>query len=165
VLAAMLIQPSTNSKTKRSIMKQLTLLLALTTIISCNQTSVKSSSTTPINIDSLTATFNAGWNNKDSAAIMKTIADNAILRHGSSIYKGHSAIANKWVSDGVKFISNLTTSSLMKDSDDKIAYDGGTFTHNISIPGQPLHKTEGNYNFVWIKQQNGEWKLKFIHVY
>jgi ketosteroid isomerase-like protein len=126
---------------------------------------VKSSSTTPINIDSLTATFNAGWSNKDSAAIMKTIADNAILRQGSSIYKGHSAIANKWVSGGVKVISNVATSSLMKDSDDKIAYDGGTFTHDITIPGQPLHKTKGNYNFIWTKQQNGEWKLKFIHVY
>ena len=146
-------------------MKQLTFLLAWTAIINCNQTSVNSSSTTPINIDSLTATFNDGWNNKDSAAIMKNIAENAILRQGSSIYKGHSAIANKWVSDGVKFISDLRTSSLMKDNDGKIAYDGGTFTHNIMIPGQPLHKTEGNYNFVWTKQQNGEWKLKFIHVY
>jgi ketosteroid isomerase-like protein len=78
------------------------------------------------------------------------------------IYKGHSAIANKWVSDGVKSIGEVTTSSLMKDSDDKIACDRGTFTHNITIPGQPLHKTEGNYNFVWTKQQNGEWKLKLL---
>jgi hypothetical protein len=51
-------------------MKQLTVFLALGTILSCNEGSDKITSTTRVNVDSLTAAFLAGWNNKDSAAIM-----------------------------------------------------------------------------------------------
>ena len=88
-------------------MKQLTLLLALATVISCNQTTEKTISPTPVNVDSLTATFLAGWNNKDSAAIMKTIADNAVVMNDSLIHNGHLAIANNWISGGVKVLSNI----------------------------------------------------------
>lgn len=145
-------------------MKQLTLLLALATVLSCNQTTEKNSSTTPVNVDSLTATFLEGWNNKDSAAIMKTIADNAIVMNDSLIHKGHSAIANNWISGGVKVLSNIKTSSVIKDSDNKIAYDGGTYALDLTPPGGPVLKEKGNYNLVWTKQQNGEWKLTLIHI-
>jgi ketosteroid isomerase-like protein len=145
-------------------MKQLTLLLALATVISCNQTTEKSASTLPVNIDSLTATFLAGWNNKDSSAIMKTIADNAIVMNDSLIHNGRSAIANNWISGGVKVLSNIKTSSVIKDSDNKIAYDGGTYTLDLTPPGGPVLKEKGNYNLVWTKQQNGEWKLTLIHI-
>jgi ketosteroid isomerase-like protein len=145
-------------------MKQLTLFLVLATIISCNQTAEKSTSTTPVNIDSLTATFLAGWNNKDSAAIMKTIADNAVVMNDSLIHNGHSVIANNWISGGVKVLSNIKTSSVIKDSDNKIAYDGGTYTLDFTPPGGPVLKEKGNYNLVWTKQQNGEWKLTLIHI-
>ncbi len=145
-------------------MKQLTLLLALATVISCNQTTEKSSSALSVNVDSLTATFLAGWNNKDSVAIMKTIADNAIVMNDSLINNGHSAIANNWVSGGVKVLSNIKTSSVIKDSDNKIAYDGGTYSLDLTPPGGPVLKEKGNYNLVWTKQQNGEWKLTLIHI-
>jgi len=145
-------------------MKHLTFLLALGTIISCNQAPDKTTSTTPINIDSLTATFVAGWNNKDSAAIMATIAENAIVMNDSLIHNGHSAIADKWVSGGVKMLSNIQTSSLMKDNDARIAYNGGTYTLDLTPPGGPVLKEKGNYNLVWTKQQNGDWKLTFIHI-
>lgn len=145
-------------------MKQLTLFLALATVLSCNQTTEKSTSTTPVNVDSLTATFLAGWNNKDSAAIMKTIADDAIVMNDSLIHTGHSAISNNWISGGVKVLSNINTSSIIKDSDNKIAYDGGTYTLDLTPPGGPVLKEKGNYNLVWTKQQNGDWKLTLIHI-
>ncbi len=145
-------------------MKQLTLLLALATVISCNQTTEKKLSTTPVNVDSLTATFLAGWNNKDSAAIMKTMADNAIVMNDSLIHNGHSAIANNWISGGVKVLSNIKTSSIIKDSDTKIAYDGGTYTLDLTPPGGPVLKERGNYNLVWTKQESGDWKLTLIHI-
>jgi ketosteroid isomerase-like protein len=145
-------------------MKQLALFLALATVLSCNQTTEKSTLTTPVNVDSLTATFLAGWNNKDSAAIMKTIADNAIVMNDSLIHNGLSAISNNWISGGVKVISNIKTSSVIKDSDNKIAYDGGTYTLDLTIPGGPVLKEKGNYNLVWTKQQNGDWKLTLIHI-
>lgn len=144
-------------------MKQLTLFLAMATVLSCNHAE-KSTSTTTVNVDSLTATFIAGWNDKDSGTIMKTIADNAIVMNDSLIHNGHSAIANNWISGGVKVLSNIKTSSVIKDSDNKIAYDGGTYTLDLTPPGGPVLKEKGNYNLIWTKQQNGDWKLTLIHI-
>jgi ketosteroid isomerase-like protein len=145
-------------------MKQLTLFLAIATLISCNQTTENTTSPTAVNVDSLTATFLAGWNNKDSAAIMNTIADNAIVMNDSLIHGGKLAIANNWVSGGVKVLSNIKTSSVIKDSDTKIAYDGGTYTLDLTPPGGPVLKEKGNYNLVWTKQKSGEWKLTLVHI-
>ena len=145
-------------------MKQLTLFLAFATLISCNPTTESKSSTTPVNVDSLTAIFLAGWNNKDSAAIMKTIADNAIVMNDSLIHNGHLAIANNWISGGVKVLSNIKTSSVIKDSDNRIAYDGGTYSLDLTPPGGPVLNEKGNYNLVWTKQQSGDWKLTLIHI-
>ena len=61
-------------------------------------------------------------------------------------------------------LSNIKTSSLIKDYDKKIAYDGGTYTLDLTPPGGPVLKEKGNYNLVWTKQQNGEWKLTLIHI-
>ena len=145
-------------------MKQFTLFFALVTIISCNQTPGKSTSTISVNIDSLTATFLAGWNNKDSAAIMKTIADNALVMNDSLTHNGNSAIAKNWVSGGIKVVSNIKTSSAIKDSDSKIAYVGGSYTLDLTPPGGPVLKESGNYNLIWTKQQTGEWKLTLVHI-
>jgi ketosteroid isomerase-like protein len=93
-----------------------------------------------------------------------TIADNAIVMNDSLIHNGRSAIADKWVSGGVKVLSNLKASSLIKDSDVTIAYDGGTYTVDVTPPGAPVLKEKGNYNLVWTKQQNGHWKLTLIHI-
>lgn len=145
-------------------MKQVTLLLALAIVISCKQNTEKNTATASVNVDSLTATFLAGWNNKDSAAIMKTIADNAIVMNDSLIHKGHSAIANNWVSGGVKVLSDIKTYSEIKDIDNRIAYDGGTYSLDLTPPGGPVLKEKGNYSLIWTKQENGEWKLTLIHI-
>jgi len=143
-------------------MKWLTLLMALT-IINCKETSDKNNSA-PVNVDSLTATFLVGWNNRDSAAIMNTIADNAIVMNDSLIHYGQSAIANNWVSGGVKVLSNIRTTSIIKDSDNKLAFDAGTYTLDLAPPGGPILKEKGNYNLVWSRQQAGDWRLTFIHI-
>ena len=145
-------------------MKQVLFLLVLATAISCNPATENNTASSPSNIDSLTAVFLTGWNNKDSAAIMNTIADNAIVMNDSIIHKGRSAIANNWVGGGVRVISNINTSSVIRDSDNKIAYDGGTYTLDLTPPGGPVLKEKGNYSLVWTKQQDGQWKLSLIHI-
>ena len=145
-------------------MKLSALLLVFAIVISCNQATEKSTSITPVNVDSLSVAFTSGWNNKDSAAIMQTISDDAIVMNDSIIHKGLSSIADNWVSGGVKVISNIETTSLTKGSDSKIAFDGGTYTLDLTPPGGPVLKEKGNYNLIWTKQQNGDWKLTLVHI-
>ncbi len=150
--------------TKSNKMKQLTFIFLSLSIISCSQTAENNSGTPSVNVDSLTAIFLSGWNNKDSAAIMNTLADNAIVMNDSLIHNGHKAIADNWISGGVKVLSNIKTSSVSKNNDQLLAYDGGTYTLDLTPPGGPLLKEKGNYSLVWTKQNTGEWKLTLIHI-
>ena len=106
--------------------------------VCCNPTIETKSSTTPVNVDLLTAIFLAGWNNKDSAAIMNTLADNAIVMNDSLIHNGHLAIANNWISGGGKVFSSIKTSSVIKDSDNRIAYNGGMYSLDLTPTGGQL---------------------------
>lgn len=137
---------------------------ALTALIGCAHRSDTPASTAPADLDSLTSAFLAGWNNKDSTAISEAIAENAILMTDSLVYKGLSEISENWISGGVKVVSNLKTSSVVKDSDIKIAYSAGTFTHDLTPPSGQVFKIKGNYSFAWTKQTDGTWKLTFIHI-
>ena len=149
-------------------MKILTIVISCMIIMSCHQQDDKASHNeikhTSINVDSLNAIFVAGWNNKDSAAIMETIADNAVVMNDSLIHTGTKDIANKWISGGVKVLSNIKTNSSISEGNGNIAYDGGTYSLDLTPPGGPVLKEKGNYSLVWTKQNNGEWKLTLIHI-
>ncbi len=145
-------------------MKTLLTLIICMAIISCNQQADKIGQAASVNIDSLNAAFLQGWNNKDSAAIMKTIAGNAVVMNDSLIHTGTDAIAKNWISGGVKVLSNIKTISSIKEASESIAYDGGTYTLDLTPPGRPVLKEKGNYSFVWAKQQDNNWKLTLIHI-
>jgi len=149
-------------------MKKITFFIVCIALISCNQQASKEEVTgnqsNSVNVDSLNAVFLAGWNNKDSAAIMQTIAENAIVMNDSLIHSGTEAIAKNWISGGVKVLSNIKTISSIKDSDGHIAYDGGTYSLDLTPPGGPVLKEKGNYSLIWTKQKTGEWKLTLIHI-
>lgn len=137
-------------------------------ILSCTQQDIKESDnkeTDPsVNVDSLLAVFVSGWNNKDSVAIMQTIADNAVVMNDSLIHTGINSIANNWISGGVKVISNIKTISSTQDRSCNVAYASGTYSLDLTPPGGPVLKEKGNYSLVWTKQDNGEWKLTLIHI-
>ena len=149
-------------------MKNLFLLIICIAMISCNQQADKNEadyiSNTSVNVDSLNAVFLAGWNNKDSAAIMKTIAENAIVMNDTLIHKGKDSIAKNWISGGVKVLSNIITVSLIQKGSENLAYDAGTYSLDLTIPGGPVLKEKGNYSMVWTKQENGDWHLTLIHI-
>lgn len=145
-------------------MKYLLILIICIAIISCNQQSNEKYKTKPINVDSLNAVFLKGWNNKDSTAIMNTIAENAVVMNDSLIHKGFNSIAKNWVSGGVKVLSNIKTISSISDANQNIAYDGGTYTLDLTPPDGTVLKERGIYSLVWEKQQNDEWKLTLIHI-
>lgn len=148
--------------------KQTVIFLVCVIFLSCsqqtNKKTDKENQSSTVNVDSLNAVFLAGWNKKDSAAIMNTIADNAIVMNDSLVHSGINSIAKNWISGGVKVLSNIKTTSLIKDGNGKIAFDGGTYTLDLTIPGGPSFKERGNYSLVWTKQQNDQWKLTLIHI-
>lgn len=148
-------------------MKNLLALISCLTILSCSQQTENQATSNQkkiVSVDSLNAVFLAGWNNKDSAAIVNTIANNAIVMNDSLIHKGINDIASNWISGGVKVISNIKTVSSIKEANESIAYDGGTYSLDLTIPGGPVLKERGNYSLVWTKTSTGEWKLTLIHI-
>ena len=117
-----------------------------------------------VNVDSLNAVFVASWNNKDSVAAVSIIADDAIVMNDTLIHNGINEIAKNWVSGGIKVISNINTVSSIKGANESMAYDGGTYSLDLTIPGGPVLKEKGNYSLVWTKSNRNDWKLTLIHI-
>lgn len=149
-------------------MKNLILLMLFIVMISCNQQADKNQthpiSTATEKLDSLNSVFLTGWNNRDSSAIMKTVAENAIVMNDALIHRGKDSIAKNWISGGVKVLSNIVTVSLIQEESGILAYDAGTYTLDLTIPGRPVLKEKGNYSMVWKKHENGDWLLTLIHI-
>ena len=145
-------------------------LLLFTTIyfISCGQPPQNETDTigvvSPVKVDSLNALFLNGWNNKDSVAIMATLAPNAVVMNDSLIHTGKEAIAKNWVSGGVKVLSNIKTKSTINQSSGDLAFDGGTYTLDLTIPNGPVLKERGNYSLVWTRQADARWLLTLVHI-
>jgi ketosteroid isomerase-like protein len=145
-------------------MKTLLLLLICITLISCNTQVSHNTTYEKVNVDSLNAVFLEGWNKKDSALIMKTFAENSIVMNDAVIHKGKDSIAKNWISGGVKVLSNVNTVSVIQKGSESLAYDAGTYSLDLTIPGGPVLKEKGNYSIVWTKQDNGEWLLTLVHI-
>ncbi len=95
---------------------------------------------------------------------MNTIADNAIVINDSLNHNGHKAIADNCMSGGVKVLSNIKTSSIIKNNDRLLAYDGGAYFLDLTSPSEPVFKEKGNCSLVWTKQTDRNWKLTLIHI-
>jgi len=149
-------------------MKHFILIIIPLVLISCGQPSEQSTQKTeansPVNVESLNTLFLAGWNLKDSAAIMRTLAPDAVVMNDSLIHTGTDAIAKNWVSGGVKVLSNIKTTSSVNGVNGDLAYDGGTYSLDLTIPNGPVLKERGNYSLVWEKQTDGQWLLTLVHI-
>jgi ketosteroid isomerase-like protein len=144
-------------------MKSLIFCGLLFLLFSCsNTTTHESVIADPVNVDSLNAVFIAGWNNRDSAAIINNFADYAIVFNDSLLHTGKKEIADRWVSGGVKVLGNIKTISSLHNTNGNIAYDAGTYTLDITLPHVVL-KERGNYSIVWEKQSE-EWKVAMVHI-
>ena len=147
-------------------MKHIIVFLSGLIIISCLQQSEKNPGIQNqfVRVDSLNAAFLAGWNNKDSVSIVNTIADDAIVMNDSLIHVGIQNISKHWISGGLKVLSNIKTISSSSKSNESMAYDGGTYSLDLTIPGGPVLKEKGNYSLVWTKKNVNDWRLMLIHI-
>jgi ketosteroid isomerase-like protein len=64
----------------------------------------------------------------------------------------------------VKVLSNIKTVSSIRDGREDIAYDGGTYSLDLTLPDGTVLKEKGNYSLVWTKQSDGKWKLVLVHI-
>lgn len=145
-------------------MKYIFLFLTVFLLFSCGDASQKTASAAEANVDSLLSVFVSAWNSKDSVATMSVIAEDAVVINDSLIYQGKPDIASKWVSGGLKVLTNISALPVIKSGDEKVAYSGGTYAGDLTPPGGPKLKEKGNYSFGWSKQSNGEWKLTLLHI-
>ena len=149
-------------------MKTLILLTVFVTLMSCKERSqpqtVEEATSVSVNVDSLNTVFLAGWNNKDSIAIMATLAQDAVVMNDSLIHTGKDAIAKNWVSGGVKVLGNVVTKSSIQKASGDLAYDGGTYSLDLTIPNGPTLKERGNYSLVWTRQPDQQWLLTLVHI-
>ena len=125
-------------------MKTLLLLATFVLLVSCKEQSPPQSKeeliSVEVNIDSLNAVFLAGWNN------------------------GKEAIAKNWVSGGIKVLGNVVTKSSIQNTSGDLAYDGGTYSLDLTIPNGPTLKERGNYSLVWTRQPDQQWLLTLVHI-
>ncbi len=148
--------------------KPIIILLAAVCLSSCKENKEviieKEIIVDKVNVDSLSKVFVESWNASDSAAIMATMSANCIVMNDSVIHNGAEAIAAGWVSGGVKVLSNIAVSSLIKGSSALVAYDAGTYSLDLTIPNGPKLKEKGNYSLAWERQDDKSWKLTMVHI-
>ncbi len=149
-------------------MKNLLFLTAFISLMSCKEPSQhqigEELTSVGVSVDSLNAVFLVGWNKKDSSTIMSTLALDAVVMNDSLIHTGKDAIAKNWVSGGVKVLSNVVTKSSIQKASGDLAYDGGTYTLDLTIPNGPTLKERGNYSLVWTRQPDQQWLLTLVHI-
>ena len=149
-------------------MKYLIFIFAVITFVHCSarveKTNSAETASSSVHVDSLNAHFLSGWNKKDSAMIMSTLAPDAIVMNDSLIHSGKEAIAKNWISGGIRVLSNIVTSSSIQGASGSLAYDAGTYSLDLTIPGGPVLKEKGNYSLVWATQADGQWLLTLVHI-
>ena len=145
-------------------MKYIFLFGTVFVLMGCGDSQQKTASAAYADVDSLVSVFVSAWNSKDSVVTMSVMAEDAVVMNDSLIYRGKSEIANKWVSGGLKVLSNISALIIIKNSDGNVAYAGGTYSGDLTPLDGPKLKEKGNYSLGWSKQSNGEWKLTLIHI-
>lgn len=117
-----------------------------------------------VDIRSLNQQFITAWNNDDTAKINSFMADDVQFLQAHTHYKGKAEVSEKWVRESLPAISNLKTSVLSSGITDRMAYEAGTFSVDVTAPDQPDAFGEGNYILLWKVASDGTWKLAYAQL-
>ena len=105
--------------------------------------------------------YNNAWINNDSAAVMNTLTEDAVLvpHHGGLSVLGKEHIARFWwPKDDLPAPVTLYTSTADEiDGSHDMAFIRGRFRLEFDYDGQH-YTNEGNYLNI-VRKRNGEWKL------
>jgi ketosteroid isomerase-like protein len=138
-----------------------TILIILTTVVVMVSCANQNNS---VNVQDLSKQFISAWNSKDSAKIDSLLAQDVQFLQADSHFNGKGEVAQKWVRESLPTINNLKTNAVSSQTDRNTAYEGGTFSVDVTSPDQPSAYGEGNYFFVWKKQSDNSWKINYIQI-
>ena len=136
--------------------------------VSCNQSASvnKTPAENKISTDSLLKAWNKAWNDRDSAAIIAQLTDDAVMLSASKTMNGKPEIANKFVSRFYKSMLNLQAKKVYESAAGDMAVQAGTYTHEIQNADSTKKNASdgGGYTFVWKQQADKSWKLRFLEL-
>lgn len=150
-------------------MKKLTfLLLAALSWTACKQSTgnenplSKNESAAVAAIDSANNAFDAAWNKKDSAAVVAMFANDVIMLAGNNVMKGKEELSKHFVSSNMPVTGDLKVKKDRIDASGDLGYEAGTWSLTVTLPGKAPFEQTGNYNFVWKKDADKNWKISVI---
>jgi uncharacterized protein (TIGR02246 family) len=120
----------------------------------------------PVDVQALNQQFIGAWNSKDADKVTSMLADDVHFLQGSQHLSGKPEVAQRWVRSTMPTINNLKTSVVTTATDEKTAYQAGTFSVDVlpAAPGQPHGFGEGNFILLWKKAEDGTWKLSYAQL-
>jgi ketosteroid isomerase-like protein len=148
--------------------------LALAAVIlssGCNETNngskeeiMPSANVKTINVDELSTKFSTAWNAKDSTALMELMSNDVVMNNTTLHIKGKDSIATRWIARNLRPTNNLTMIIKDKEANSDLAYESGSWSLDVVLPGKPTSKSSGSYTFAWKKQADNNWKIRLMSI-
>ena len=136
------------------------LLLAIITIYSCNEKSVKATDkSVKAPIDSLISNWENSWNKHDSASARNMFLPDAVLIDDNLVTTDNKELSEKWIHPNIKVVSNLRSTKLQEWSEGNRAGYIGKYNLEVVIKDSVVAKPEGIYSVNWLKTEKGGWKI------
>ncbi|MGA9326930.1 MAG: hypothetical protein WCE57_14405 [Salegentibacter sp.] len=147
-------------------------LLALLMIFACNNNQKESDMTTAEadmwNPDEGMKDWIDSWNNNDAQGLKDVTADDAVLLMDGTEVSSDSIDA--WIDNNSAVMKDLKSKTLVENSSDNIAYQSGTYNHNLNN-NDSIHYA-GSYTVIWEKMegnssdttQHNMWKIKLMDI-
>lgn len=110
------------------------------------------------------------WNKNDAQSLKDvTSSDAVLLLDGVEV---SSDSIDSWFDNSSAMMKNLTTNSLIKNSSKNIAYQSGTYRHQVKE--NDTMEFSGTYTVIWEKEESGmssdtaaaqnNWKIKLMDI-
>ncbi len=111
--------------------------------------------------DQAMANWRDAWNQNDAQSLEAATADDAVLLLNGKAHKQDSV--SLWIQNSSSWMKDLRTTSVMKNKDDNIAYEAGTYTH--ATTENDTMQMGGTYTVIWERNGNqNEWSIKLMDI-
>jgi len=140
----------------------LPILLMVSVLSACS----KSGEAVENTVQTLNKQFIDAWNSKDSEKIISFLSDDVHFLQGNTHYTGKAEVSQKWVRETLPTLSDLKTYTVSSTTDDKTAYEAGTYSVEVlpDTPQEPRGVGEGNFILLWKKGPDDTWKLSYAQL-